>query len=790
MHRFAALCFLLFTIFQTTTAQSPARTVRGEVLDVVTHEPLVGATVRITNLGRDHLVLTEGDGSFELPEVPLGRHRFEATYVGYGTKILPGVLIEGGQTDLLQIWMTPSSEDLTEFVVTGTAGELNALTPLGLETFSIEETERFAGSFYDPARLVTNFAGVINTNDQANGISVRGNNPDANGWRLEGLEIVNPNHTPNAGTFNDLTTFQAGGVLALSGQMLDNSALLKGAYPASYGNALGGILDLYLKRADPNRDEVVLQIGLIGLDYATSGPIGDNGITFSSNVRYSFTGILGALGVDFGGERISFGDGAFNLYVPTVGAGDFTLFAVVGSSSNVFETERDISLWEENKDRFDIDYEYGFAVLGATHEIRVGSKSFLRTASAFSVGRSERIAERFNMQLQVEETNFSSTRQDLFSFRTDYRNQLARGTELSVGIMANYYDDEFPIGSVADNSFQAWLFAPYASLRHEISDRLTADVGFRYAAYTLGNGSTSPEPRAALSYRIGERGRLAAAAGLHSQLLNSYITLSPPGAVVRGDNRDLPLRRAAHYSLGYRHFLADDQTVEVEGFYQNLFDVPVVGFDDVPLSAINGTGGFSPPTLVSTGRGTNYGVELSYRRFLTDSWYWLANATLFESTYEDFAGTSYDSRWAANYVGNLTLGREWTWTKREDRGRTFGLNARAVVRGGYRDLRVDEFASQLRQRTIYESFLLEEELPDYYRIDLRLYQRWERNGRTSMLSLDLQNVTNRENAAFIEFDVIQQAVVTRRQLGLIPVLNYRLELTRDARREGRSRWGF
>ena len=213
-------------------------------------------------------------------------------------------------------------------------------------------------------------------------------------------------------------------------------------------------------------------------------------------------------------------------------------------------------------------------------------------------------------------------------------------------------------------------------------------------------------------------------------------------------------------------------------YYQDLFDVPVVGFESVPLSAINGTGGFSPPSLVSAGTGANYGVELTYRRFLSDAWYWLATGTVFRSTYTDFAGNSYDSRWAANYAANLTVGREWTWSKRADRGRTFGLNARGVVRGGYRDLEVDAFQSRLAGGTVYTNLLLLDELPDYYRIDLRLYQRWERGGRTSMLSLDLQNVTNRENASFLEFDVVQQDVVTRRQLGLIPVLNYRMELSR------------
>lgn len=67
------------------------------------------------------------------------------------------------------------------------------------------------------------------------------------------------------------------------------------------------------------------------------------------------------------------------------------------------------------------------------------------------------------------------------------------------------------------------------------------------------------------------------------------------------------------------------------------------------------------------------------------------------------------------------------------------------------------------------------QLHDVYRIDLRVYLKRDRNGRTGQWSLDLQNATNARNEAFRYFDYRKGETVTRYQLGLIPNLSYRIE---------------
>src|SRR5690606_15936591 len=97
-----------------------------------------------------------------------------------------------------------------------------------------EQASRYAGEFDDPARLVASFAGV-SSNVSSNGIVVRGNSPNSLQWRMEGIEIPNPNH------FADLDGFGGGALTALSSRLLSSADFLTGAFPASYNNALSGV---------------------------------------------------------------------------------------------------------------------------------------------------------------------------------------------------------------------------------------------------------------------------------------------------------------------------------------------------------------------------------------------------------------------------------------------------------------------------------------------------------------------------------------------------------------------
>ena len=135
-----------------------------------------------------------------------------------------------------------------EIVVTGREKLINRqMATVSTTTFNAEDTRRYAGSRNDVARMAANFAGVGTANDSGNDIVIRGNSPLGLLWRLEGVDIPNPNHFGSLGA-------TGGPVGMLNNNVIGQSAFFTGAFPASYGNATAGVFDLSLRKGNSNKE--------------------------------------------------------------------------------------------------------------------------------------------------------------------------------------------------------------------------------------------------------------------------------------------------------------------------------------------------------------------------------------------------------------------------------------------------------------------------------------------------------------------------------------------------------
>ncbi len=205
------------------------------------------------------------------------------------------------------------------------------MTMVSARMFSVDETARYAGSLNDPARMAQNFAGVQANGDTRNDIIIRGNSPLGVQWRLEGIDIPNPNHFAGIGT-------SGGAISILNNNNLSNSDFLTGAFPAQYGNALAGIFDLRLRNGNDQQRENTIMFGMNGIEAGTEGPIHKkNHSSYIVNYRYSTLGLFDKLGINFGAASIpKYQDGTFKIHLPTKHAGTFDVFAVGGYNSSSF----------------------------------------------------------------------------------------------------------------------------------------------------------------------------------------------------------------------------------------------------------------------------------------------------------------------------------------------------------------------------------------------------------------------------------------------------------------------
>jgi len=365
--------------------------IKGLVIDKQSEQPLDGATVQLLNTETATGVITNFDGRFTLADVPLGRQQIRVSYIGYETLTIPNIEVTTGKDVILNISLLESFNTLDEVVVTNTTNQdkaINKLAKVSARQFGFEEVTRFSGGRSDVGRLAANFAGVSAPDDSRNDIVVRGNSPTGLLWRLEGIPIPSPNHFSTVGT-------TGGPVSALNPNLLKNSDFITSAFPAEYGNAIGGVFDLGFRTGNPDNYEYTLQTGIFtGLEAIAEGPLGTNKGSFVIAGRYSLVGLLG---VGAGGTSAvpNYNDVSFNIDFGKVNSGRLSIFGILGNSDIEFLgndiDENDLFAAEDENSFF----ESRFGVLGFKYNWTLGDNAYLRTIVAASFTDSEFMAERF-----------------------------------------------------------------------------------------------------------------------------------------------------------------------------------------------------------------------------------------------------------------------------------------------------------------------------------------------------------------------------------------------------------
>jgi hypothetical protein len=308
-----------------------------------------------------------------------------------------------------------------------------------------------------------------------------------------------------------------------------------------------------------------------------------------------------------------------------------------------------------------------------------------------------------------------------------------------------------------------------------VSDNFTVNAGLHYLRLSL-NKTSAIEPRFSAKWNISNKSSIAAGYGLHSQLqgLGVYFAQQElPGGGYTSPNKQLGFNKAHHYVVSYNQRLAKNLVVKAELYYQSLFNIAIDMSDTSTFSVINHEDQYILDPLQNKGKGKNYGVELSVERYLQDNFYLTLSQSFYQSKYTARDGVERNTRYNGGYIGTLIAGKDFPSARRS---KTFGVHIKAIGAGGLRTTPIDFAQSQLNGYTVYkesQAYSLQNEA--YFRADVRFSIKWNRRNLTSTLSLDIQNVTNRENVYDQSYDEEKNKIVTNRQVGLIPVLNYKVE---------------
>ncbi|MCW5898390.1 MAG: TonB-dependent receptor [Flavobacteriales bacterium] len=786
LHR-SSLAILMMLTAGLLMAQGHTQTVRGTIVDGDTRQPLIGATVVL--LDSDPLVgtTTDLDGRFALQHVPVGRIALQVRMLGYDEQVLANLLVNSAKELVLDVKMQESLTQLQEVVISGRKGHgevRNDMAVMSARKISVEETSRIAGGINDPSRMVSTFPGVANDPAGDNTIIVRGNSPKGVLWRLEGMEIPNPNHFSDDGA-------TGGPINVLNSDVIDNSDFYTGAFAAEYGNVTSAVFDMKLRDGNDRKREYTLKVGVLGTDLTAEGPItGVQGGSYLANYRYSSLALLDGAGiVDFQGVP-KYQDAAFKVKLPAGKVGTFSLFGLGGRSS-IAQEDKGVT-GDTTFARTDFGSRMG--IVGLTHTKLISDNNFLYTTLSLSGNGSEtdHYATDAPGETDLLQRHVDDLRRWTWRFTSTLNTRVSAAHKLRSGVIVSHDQFRMLVDSwnaedqrldrQLDRDGGATTLQAFSSWKWRLNEHLSITSGVHVLHYAM-NNSTSVEPRAALRYQVDASRAITLGAGLHSRTENVMTyqaqDVDADGRVFQ-PNRDLGLSRAAHAVLGYEQMLTEDIQFKAEAYYQRLYGQPVenraAGQASDPASAFwlgNYDGWFTTKPLVNEGDAYNAGLELGLEKFFTRGWHALATVSLFESKYRAMDGVWRNSRYNLGAVANALAGREWKLGG-EARDKVLLTGIRYSVMGGQWRTPIDLEAS-IAAGTHKESGDPWSVKGDpIHKVDMVVAYRVGRARVSHEVKADVQNVLNAQTPVYEYYNNRTQRIETINQLAMLPVLQYTL----------------
>ncbi|SOE23875.1 TonB-dependent Receptor Plug Domain [Spirosomataceae bacterium TFI 002] len=771
-------------------AQKPTQSIRGIVKDKLTKQVLPGASVIIQNTEPQKGALTNENGEFLIENVNVGRHDVKVQFVGYEPFISQGLILQSTKELYLEFELTEGSIKTEEVIVSASKNAfepLNNLSVVSTRSFTSEETERMPGGVNDPGRVALSYPGVQRGQDDAeNQIVVRGNSPVGILWRLEGIDIPNPNHFAVVGS-------SGGGVTIFSAQLLAKSDFSTGGFAAEYGNAISGVFDVRFRQGNFEDRQHRGKIGILGLDFATEGPLQKGKSSYLINYRYSTLGLLSSMGFNLVGERVTndFQDLSFNLVFKGKNNKSQTTFFGIGGLSE--ERYYPVELAENRNPRVLNNFEdrrrpANMGATGFTHTYLPDNKSYIKVVGALVASNQSRFSDTLsdtNARFRYDTQEYRDTR---FVTSAIYNRKLKEKLSVKTGLIYNeiFFDflkNTLPRNSLLDiNLDQRFINVEgkgntrtlqlYTQFSMSPTDKFTVNAGY-HIMYLAASNKTAVEPRVSMQFVPQANQRVSLAYGLHSRVL-PLMTYFVTDSIGNYLNPDLDFIKSHHFVVAYHLYTKSKMRFSAETYYQNLYNVPVNVDPTSNYWLLNNSSDFPTFEAESKGTGENYGLDLAVEKMFSNSYFFLVTGSLLNSTFAKADGIKYNSRFNTRFSSSYTLGKEFSFKK----GGILQIGGRFLFNGGFRYTPYDPILSAEAGRYIEKAGAYNEGyVAPYQRLDTRIAYRFNKPKLSGNISLDIQNTLNKLNATSVGY--VAETNTTELQYrgsGLIPIISFQFDL--------------
>lgn len=752
--------------------------------------PLSGATVIVMDSVPINGAVTNEEGVFHIANVPIGRIMLSVNFPSYEPSVIPQLLVTSGKEVVLEITLAEKVTQLDDVVITDEQKSnevINEMATLSARTFSIEDASKYASSINDPARMAQNFAGVASSgDDMTNEIVIRGNSPRYMLWRLEGIEIPNPNHFGGMGS-------SGGPISMLSPSTLGRSDFYTGAFPAEFGNALSGVFDLRFREGNNEKRESAFMIGVLGVEASTEGPFSKKSkASYLINYRYSTLALMGRFVPALEGVIPTYQDLSFKIQLPTEKFGTFSIFGLGGLNNALEAADKDSSAWESKYDNNNYTADSKMGVAGISHKMVIGTQTYIRTVAAAQMDQYSDLSWKWLPESNYAAYSFDSTvfKNNAFRLHSMVNHKIDARNTIRGGIIASQLEFKYRYDNRDPFSNDPWftylnmkgnsqLLQAYAQWKHRAGERVNILAGVHATTLTL-NHTGAIDPRLAVQWQATASQKLSLSLGMHSRpehISTYFIQKTEEGKPESQPNKNLKFSRAGHIVAGYDATLPGNIRLKAEGYYQYLYNIPVAADSGSTWSILNATDIWSivgEEKLISKGTGRNIGLDITLEKPFSNGFYAMLTGMVYDSKYKTQDGREFSTRFNGNFNANMVAGKEFKIGKAKKN--TIGLNGKFLYAGGNRYTPLNLNASIQADEPVWiDSQTFNKRVTDYFRFDAGIHLTLNSAKVTQKIMLDIQNVSNHINIYSQYYDSEAKELKYFYQNGIFPVFNYRIE---------------
>jgi hypothetical protein len=755
MNKKFTLILVLTICFIATYAQKGM--VKGFIYDNNDGEVVSFATIRIegTELG----AVSDDQGFFTIPNVPVGTYKIVASYLGYEAQT-KDIEVKKNQTVQVKFFMTVTARELQGVEISAQRQQQLTESRVSVTTVTPLEMKRIPslGGEPDIAQYLQVLPGVVSTGDQGGQIVIRGGTPIQTKFLLDGLTIYNPFHS--IGLFSIFET-----------DIIKSVDVYTGGFPAQYGGRISAVVDV--KTRDGNRKKFSGKI--------TGGP-------FLAKALFEIPIIKLKEGKNTSAALI------LNTRISYLDQTSKTLYKYSEKFTN--------NLGAPSPLPYSFYDAYGkFSLTSGGNKLNLSGFNFIDKANfaaakyqwnSWGVGGNFIAAPKngnillniyasySKYEVKLTEVDGAPRKSSIGGFNVgmDFTNYIKNG-EIQYGLNVEGNRTEFEFTNIykskIEQSQNTTDLGGFFHVRKYIK-RFVFEGGFRFQYY--GNiAAVSPEPRVSMKVNATDWFRIKLASGLYSQnfistksdrdivnLFNGFLTGPDASYKFNGKDVNRNMQRSVHAIFGFEIDLPKNVQLNIEPYYKyfwHLFNIN--RYKQVAAD---------PDFLIE--KGDAFGLDISAKWEYKGIYLYGSYSLMFANRNDGLIKypPHFDRRHNVNLVAAYTFGKkaDWEVSTRFNLGSGFPFTKTQSYyeEVGFPDgISSNILGGQGNLGIVYDAKINAGRLPYYHRLDLGIKKVFNIKDKLKIdLNASVANVYNRKNIFY--FDRVRYTRIN--QLPVIPSL--------------------